>query len=95
MTVAEIREKVTALISENYASNRVEAEKDVIQTFMKKAGKLKALTKEQKRVLVEVAFLAEVIDVKAASKIKAMVEMILLKPVDLYEYQKKLKELLA
>jgi hypothetical protein len=95
LTVAEIREKVTALISENYASNRVEAEKDVVKNFMKKAGKLKALTKEQKRVLVEVAFLAEVIDVKAASKIKAMVEMILLKPVDLYEYQKKLKELLA
>jgi len=95
LTVAEIREKVTVMISEKYASNRVEAEKNVVKNFMKKAGKIKALTKDQKKVLVEVAFFAEVMDVRAASKIKAMVEMILLKPIDLYEYQKKLKELLA
>jgi hypothetical protein len=95
LTVAEIREKVTEMIFDKYASNRVEAEKNVVKNFMKKAGKIKALTKDQKKVLVEVAFLAEVMDVRAASKIKTMVEMILLKPIDLYEYQKKLKELLA
>jgi hypothetical protein len=94
-TVSEIREKVTALIAEKYASNRVEAEKRVVEKFIQKAGKLKSMTKDQKKVLVEVAFLAEVMDVRAASKIKTMVDMVLLKPIDLYEYQKKLKELLA
>lgn len=94
LTVAEIREKVTAMISEKYSSNRVEAEKTLVKTFLQKAGKIKPLTNNQKKVLTEIAFFAEVLQIKSATKINLLMKMVYTKPTDLYEYQRLLAQFL-
>jgi hypothetical protein len=94
LTVAEIRERVTSMISEKYAGNRLEAEKNIVKTFLQKAGKLKPLTKDQRKVLTELAFLAEVLQVKSTPKINLLVKMVYAKTTDLYEYQQLLGQFL-
>ncbi len=94
LTVADIREKTTVLISEKYAGNRLETEKSIVKTFLKKAGKLKPFTKDQEKVLTEIAFFAEVLKVKSVPKINLLVKMVYAKTTDLYEYQKLLGQFL-
>jgi hypothetical protein len=94
LTVAEIRERVTSMISEKYVGNRLEAEKNIVKTFLQKAGKLKPLTKDQRKVLTEIAFLAEVLQVKWTPKINLLVKMVYAKTTDLYEYQQLLGQFL-
>lgn len=94
LTVAEVRDKVTAHIAENYSGNRVMAEKEITRHFLQKAGKTKSLTKAEKKVMLEIAMMAEVLKIQAPSTIKLLQEMILKKPSDLYAYQKLLVEVL-
>lgn len=94
LMIAEVREKVTQLISEKYKGNRAEAEKQIVKKFLLKIGKSKTINREEKKVLAEIAFFEEVMNFKSASKLKMLAKMVVSKPVDLYEYQKLLKELL-
>ena len=87
LTVAEIREKITDLIAKEYAGNRSEAENDLIKNFLKKAGKQNISSKEQKKVLSEIAFFCGAMKINSSEKIKVLNEMILAKPLDLYKYQ--------
>ncbi|MCK6649242.1 MAG: hypothetical protein L6Q66_06275 [Bacteroidia bacterium] len=95
LQISEIRDKVTLLITERYSGNRMLAEKEVIANFVKKAGKLKSFSVDQKKVLIEVAFFCEVLQIKTASKLSLMQQLVYLKPVDLYAYQKVLKQVLS
>jgi len=94
LTVAEVREKVTDLISKKHNGNRIEAEKDLMENFLKKISKQRVLSKEQKKVLSEIAFFGEAMKFSSPTKIKVMHEMILAKPFDLYKYQELLVKLL-
>lgn len=94
LTVAEVRDKVTAYVSEKHAGNRVQAEKLVIKNITKKIGNIKTLSKQQKKVLSETAFMCEVLNINSTPKIKALYQMILTKSEDLYTYQKNLLEVL-
>jgi hypothetical protein len=94
LTVAEVRDKVTAYVSEKHAGNRIQAEKIVVKKTLEKIGKIKPLTKQQKKVLSETAFMSDVLHIQSASKIKAVHQMVLTKSEDLYGYQQNLLEAL-
>lgn len=94
LTVAEVREKVTNLIATQYNGNRLEAEKDVVKKFLQKAQRKKSFTAAEKKVLAETAFLYEILKPKAQKTIQKMYELVLLKPTDLFAYQRCLSEIL-
>lgn len=92
LTVGEVREKVTNLIANNYKGNRQEAEKAVVKKFLLKSGIKKRFTSAEKKVLAETAFLCEVMKLKARPQL--FQQLIVLKPKDLYSYQRVLLKLL-
>ena len=95
LTIAEVREKATQLIAEKYQGNRLMAEQEIIKNFIKKAGVKKTYSKEQKKMLSEIAFFAEAMKINAPAKLKLMHEMVLSKSIDLYAYQALLKKVLS
>jgi len=94
LTVGELREKVTALIASKYGGNRQDAEEDVVLKFLKKVGKQKPFSKEQKKVLAEVSFFCEVMMITSSEKIKGLYQLVLTKPQDLFQYQKLLVKII-
>lgn len=94
LTVGEVREMVTKLIATNYKGNRLEAEKAVVKNFLEKSGFKKGLNPAEKKVLTETAFLHEVLKPKSQKTIQKMLELVLLKPRDMFAYQKSLSAIL-
>lgn len=95
LSLTDIREKVSTMIANGYKGNRIEAEKACIKSFLKKAGSTGTLNSDQRKVLTDVALVAEAMKITAAPKLKLLKEIIFLKPVDLYAYQKALVKIFS
>jgi hypothetical protein len=94
ITISEIRDKITIMITQKYKGNRVEAEEQVIKNFLQKAGTKMKFSKEQKKVLSEIAFFSEVMAYQSSKKTNIVLQLVSAKPVDLYKYQELLVSLL-
>ncbi len=85
--VSDITSKVSKLIQNNYGSNRIKAENELVKLFLSKSTSLKIENENEEQVLKEVAFLAEVLKVNEPDKIALLAKMVKIKPVDQYRYQ--------
>lgn len=92
--LADVRERVTALIQARYRGNRLAAEADCRRKFIARAGGVGRLNADQDRVLSEVSLWAEAMDIGSARPRSLLRQMIRVKPVDLYGYQDLLLKLL-
>ena len=93
VSMAEIRENVTSMIARDFGGNRNAAVKFCVAEFKKSAkSKLKFNADEQK-VLEDVALIAKARGLNKNSEIKILLELVKLKPVDLYAYQLKLSKI--
>ncbi len=90
--VTDITSRVTEMIHKRYRNNRRLAIVQSCDRFHKKAKISTQLTGSEQRVFEEISLWAESMSVKDASGIALMKEMIPFKPVDVFSYQKKLRE---
>ncbi len=93
INMESIRNKVTNFISEKFNGNRAEAEKTVIDDFLKKMNKRFSKNDEQKKIFSEFAFLSEVLKSNSRKKDNLIYQAALIKNSDLYEYQKIMKKI--
>jgi hypothetical protein len=94
VTLAALREKITALIAERYYGNRPLAEKELVQQLLKKAGVKPKTDSAQRKTLIDFAFLAEAMELRSPRQLRGIVNCALLKPHDLYSCQQELRRIL-
>ena len=88
----DVTTRVTRLVRKNYGGDRQAAERDCVLRFEAKAGAVRRLDRDQQRVLVEVALIAEALAVNDAARLAALRAMVKAKPADVFRYQKLLLE---
>ncbi|CAN5315220.1 hypothetical protein BH09BAC5_BH09BAC5_07640 [soil metagenome] len=90
VSVYDITAKVSKLIQKDFKGDRSIAEKKCVEKFMQLTGLNFQLNENEKEVLKEVALWSEVLKIKEEDKLKLLLEMVKVKPVNLYRYQKLL-----
>ncbi len=91
-TVSAITIKTTGMVHNLYHDSRLEAERDCIRQFLAKAGLKENVDGSALTVLKEVALWAAAFHINDKRRLDLMTQMITTKPVDLYRYQKLLRE---
>lgn len=90
LKVPDVSLKVTRMIAKTYRGNRLTAELDCIDKFKTKTGYNEELNVAEKQVLQELALWAQAYLISDHEKLNLMVQMVKVKPVNLYDYQKLL-----
>jgi hypothetical protein len=88
--VYDIAFQVMHTIRVKYKGNRLKAERDCVKKFTTKTGLHASLNEYENQVLKEVAIWAEACKITDARKLNLLVQMVKVKPVDLYHYQQLL-----
>lgn len=88
MAVPEITSKITRFISRNFKGNRIIAENECIAHFQEKSGIKDIYNGSKMNVLSEVALWSAAFNITEKKKLELMKEMISLKHINIYEYQK-------
>jgi len=94
MSVADVRARITSHIQSRYNGNRVIAELSCRRLFARSAGSPGRLDRDGQRVYREVALWAQSASIRSARSLALLRKMIRVKPVDLYGYQRLLRQVL-
>ena len=92
-SAASVRAAVTTYIQTSFGGDRVEAETASRRRFVALAGSPGRLGAEQQRVYTEVALWAAAEDIRGGAALALLRQMIRIKPVDPYGYQRLLLRL--
>jgi hypothetical protein len=93
--VFDLMVPVTRMIGRRWRGDRVVAERECIERFVRRVGAPRRLGAHARRVLAEVALLAEANRIDDAPRLAILRRMIDVKPVDLWAYQRLCFELVA
>lgn len=88
--VYDISNKVIRMIRVQYHGDREKAEAGCVIKFTEKTGLNASLSEHEAQVLKEVAMWAEALKINERKKLDLFVQMVKIKPADLYRYQQLL-----
>ncbi|MBL7766534.1 MAG: hypothetical protein JNJ58_10595 [Chitinophagaceae bacterium] len=91
--MVDVTEKVSQMIHRMYRGDRAWAVEDAVKDFRSKTGLPTPLNAAQQEVLIDVALIAKAYRFTEEEKIFLLSEMVSVKPVDLYAYQRLLSDL--
>jgi hypothetical protein len=91
----DLTTRVTRLVQTKYRGDRIAAERDCVQRFVSRAAPPRRLDDDERRVLVEVALIAEANAVTDAGRLALLRRMVKVKPKDVFRYQKLLLQFFA
>jgi len=91
----DITSRVTKLIQTRYHGDRLTAERECLKRLAAKVALPRQPNADERRVLVEVAFVAEAMAINDEPRLDILRRMVKVKPVDLYRYQELLLALFA
>jgi hypothetical protein len=83
----DVTTRVTRMVQKNYRGDRIAAERDCVQRFASGTPLARTLGDDQRRVLVEVALIAEALAVTDAHRLDLLRRMVKTKPADVFRYQ--------
>ena len=89
--VYDITNKVKKMIIKKYGSNSQRAELECVNEFLVKTSSRDLFTNEEHEVLKEVSLWASAMNITDINKLRIMLRMIKLKPLDEYRYQEQLR----
>ena len=89
--VYDITNKVKKMIIKKYGSNSQRAELECVNEFLVKTSCRDLFTNEEHEVLKEVSLWASAMNITDINKLRIMLRMIKLKPLDEYRYQEQLR----
>ncbi len=84
----QVRSRVSLMIDKKYQGNRAKAEIECVEYFIKNSKKKIEFSVQEKRVLADFALITTAFQLKSRGLYDLMLEMIQLKPRDVYKYQK-------
>ncbi|NJN42998.1 MAG: hypothetical protein HC811_12975 [Flammeovirgaceae bacterium] len=87
LSASEISEIITAMFAEKFSNDRAKGVKVSVGNFIQKAGKPGKLTEDQRNVLTDISLVVEALKIKSPQKIEFLMELIKVKPKDLYRTQ--------
>ncbi len=88
--IYDIIKKVSRMIQVDYNGDRLNAQNDCINQFLKQTKTKVGNTFPEKQVLIEVSLWAQAMKIKDPDALNILVQIVKTKPVDLYKYQKLL-----
>lgn len=91
-SVDELCTAVTQWVARQHQGNRVAAERDALQRFEAAVGPLGEVSADEQRVLLEVALLAQALQMRSPAPLRLLRRMAQAKPVNLPGYQALLQQ---
>lgn len=88
-TIVEVTSLISGMIRKQFRGNRMQAERECVSLFLQKAQRVVSHT-ENCEALLEVALLCEAYKIKDDETISLLYNMAQTKPVNPYDYQRKL-----